>query len=156
MHQKSTCAQMHMHKHMYTHACLSHTNSIMQSWPVCSLLTFSFHFLELREQRVDQASHPVAKQLFKIMADKCSNLWLMSQQCSSYYRYVCPHQRGVLISEVVLYTSLCSWDSRQCPHQRGALISEVVLCTSLCSWDSRQCPHEGSPYYLYMPSHKLH
>ena len=25
-------------------------------------------------------------------------------------------KRGVLISEVVLYTSLCSWDSRHCPH----------------------------------------
>ena len=28
------------------------------------------------EQRMEQALHPVAKQLFKIMADKCSNLCL--------------------------------------------------------------------------------
>ena len=49
--------------------------------------------------------------------------------------------RGVLISEGVLYTSLCSWDSRHCPHGRGDLISEVVLFTSLCSLDSKHCPH---------------
>ena len=37
-----------------------------------------------------------------------------------YYRHPqdnvkCPDSRGVLISEVVLYTSLCSWDREQCP-----------------------------------------
>ena len=29
-------------------------------------------------------------------------------------------------SEVVQYTSLCSWDNRQCPDQRGVLNSEVL------------------------------
>ena len=85
----------------------------------------------------------------------------------------CPHQRGVLISEVVLYASLCSWGqyalsslercpyfrgsfvhiSMQlgtvgtCPHQRGVLISEVVLCASLCNWGQyalsslERCPY---------------
>ena len=40
---------------------------------------------------------------------------------------VCPLQRGVPISEVVLYTVQCSGDSRQCPHQRGGLHSRCPL-----------------------------
>ena len=31
------------------------------------------------------------------------------------HRTKCRDWQGVLISEVVLYTSLCSWDNRQCP-----------------------------------------
>ena len=44
---------------------------------------------------------------------------------------------SVLVSGVVLYTSLCSWDSVLI--KGGVLISRVVLYTSLCSWDSGQC-----------------
>ena len=28
---------------------------------------------------------------------------------------MCPDQSGVLISEVVLYKSLCNWDKKECP-----------------------------------------
>ena len=39
----------------------------------------------------------------------------------------CSDKRGVLISEVVLYSSLCSWDSRRCPHYLEVLCREVPL-----------------------------
>ena len=39
----------------------------------------------------------------------------------------CPDYRGVLISEVVLYTSLCNRDNRQCPELRGVLISDLEI-----------------------------
>ena len=47
----------------------------------------------------------------------------------------CPHQRGVLISEVVQYTSPYSWDCRHCPYQRGVLNSG--------------CPQGGVPLQLH-------
>ena len=46
-----------------------------------------------------------------------------------------PYYRGVLNTEVVLYTSVLHWDTEWCPYYRGFHILEVCnrevpLCTS--------------------------
>ena len=54
----------------------------------------------------------------------------------------CPVQRGAPNSEVVLYTALCSWDSRQCSYQRGVLYSE--------------CPSQRGSIVLKQLTYRMH
>ena len=46
------------------------------------------------------------------------------------------------LSDIPLYSGHIGtvWDRPKCPDQRGVLISEVGLDASLCSWDRKHSP----------------
>ena len=63
-----------------------------------------------------------------------------------------PDYRGVLISQVHLYTYILQWDHvftiiEVCPYYRGVLISQVHLYTFILQWDHVFTIIEVCPYY---------